>query len=112
MVGDVIGRQNQSPGRILLAVAVTLALCALLVLAAGPFAALPAMLAFLPLIAGHYLGADKLDELIERRRAASRPRPERALRTRVRPPLFDVRGGRLIASSLAKRPPPAAIAYA
>lgn len=112
MLADVIGGQRQSPGRIALALALTLALGGVLALAAGLFAALPALLAFVPLLAGRYIGADRLESLIERRRRSPRPRAVAALRPRVRPVLFDVRGGRLIAASLAERPPPASPAPA
>jgi hypothetical protein len=84
------------------------ALAAGLVLATGPLGALPALLAFVLLFAGHYPGATRLDRMIvaarrsaARSRATSRPAPRRPIRARVR------RGGALIASSLAKRPPPA-----
>ena len=84
------------------------ALAAGLILATGPLGALPALLAFVLLFAGHYPGANRLDRLIiatrrasPRPRAASRRAPRRPIRARIG------RGGALIASSLAKRPPPA-----
>jgi hypothetical protein len=91
-----------------LAIAVTAALAAILVASAGLLAALPALLAFVPLLAGRYVGADTLERLICARgaidrRAARRPHVARAARRTLLP-----RGGRLMACSLAKRPPPAA----
>ena len=66
----------------------------------------PALVLMLPLFAGRYIGERRLLELAPRM-APARRRP----RTRVRPPaLFEpilARGGELIASSLAERPPPA-----
>jgi hypothetical protein len=84
------------------------ALAAILIAAAGPLGALPALLAFALLFAGHYPGADHLDRWIA---AAScedaRERPTSS--SAPRRPIFVLvgRGGFLIASSLAKRPPPA-----
>jgi hypothetical protein len=85
-----------------------LGLAAGLILTTGPLGALPALLAFVILFAGHYPGARHLDRLIvaarrarPRARLAPRRIPRRPIRARVR------RGGALIASSLAKRPPPA-----
>jgi hypothetical protein len=86
---------------------------AVLIAAAGPLGALPALLAFVVLFAGHYPGADRLDRLIlaarrydSRKRASSRRTP--------RLPIFVLisRGGSLIATSLAKRPPPALLKHA
>jgi hypothetical protein len=85
-----------------------ISLAAGLILVAGPLGALPALLAFVLLFAGHYPGARQLDRLIvaarranPRVRLAARPAPRRPIRTRMG------RGGVLIGSSLAKRPPPA-----
>ncbi len=75
-------------------------------LAAGALAALPALLAFLPLFAGRYLGADRLEALIERRTGTTRRRTRSSL-PRFAPHAFQARGGCLIAFALAKRPPPA-----
>ena len=89
------------------------ALAAVLIAAAGPLGALPALLAFALLFAGHYPGADQLDRWIvaasgrdSRRRPSSSAAP--------RQPIFVAigRGGVLIASSLAKRPPPALLSNA
>ncbi len=71
--------------------------------------ALPALLFALPLLAGRYVGEDRLAKLAaafvvaRRRPAASLPTTAR------RSPLAVPRGGRLIAASLAVRPPPAAL---
>lgn len=100
----MIGREK----RALLALVVGGAVLTL-ALAAGVLAALPALLAFGPLLAGRYLGAAKLDELIERRLRPALLRPAtRSRRPRGLGRGFVTRGGRLIASSLAKRPPPPA----
>jgi hypothetical protein len=70
----------------------------------------PALLLCGPLILGRYVGEEQLAELAQRsprcpaRRASMLPVP----RSRVRP---MQRGGRLVASSLAKRPPPLAAAF-
>ena len=82
-------------------------------LAAGALAALPVLLAFLPLAAGRYLGSETLDRIIDRRGTGARRQPAASI-TPPRSPLAASlpRGGRLIASSLAKRPPPRAIATA
>jgi hypothetical protein len=93
-------------GRLAFAIVVTVLLGGILAVASGPLAALPAMLAFLPLLADRYVGTAQLERLIERRR---RPRP--ALRiaascTRAVERVALPRGSRLIACSLAKRPPP------
>jgi hypothetical protein len=102
---------NGTRWRLLLALAVTLALGVTLVLAAGVLAALPALLAFIPLLAGRYLGADKLERLIAARARPSARRPRaRARRPGLAPLALAPRGGRLIAFSLAKRPPPVPLA--
>lgn len=70
---------------------------------------LPLLVLLLPLVGGRYLGEERLIALVRSRaprrpvRAAHAPRP-------VRTPLSLPRGGRLIATSLAVRPPPAALA--
>jgi hypothetical protein len=95
------------------ALLVVAALAVILVAAAGPLGALPALLAFALLFAGHYPGADHLERCIEaascedaRRRPLSSPAPRR--------PIFVLvgRGGFLIAASLAKRPPPSLLSHA
>jgi hypothetical protein len=68
----------------------------------------PLVLVFLPLLAGRYVGEERL----ERMRSGLRRRPRRAPRgvvppARRRPAAALPRGGRLIAHSLAERPPPA-----
>jgi hypothetical protein len=68
--------------------------------------AAPALLFALPLLAGRYVGEEQLARLtgnrvtVRRRAAASLPASAR------RSPRAMVRGGRLIAASLAVRPPP------
>ena len=70
----------------------------------------PALLLCAPLMFGRYLGEEQLAELAKRspqspaRRASRLPVP----RSHVR---LMQRGGRLVASSLAKRPPPPAMAF-
>ena len=70
----------------------------------------PALLLCAPLIFGRYVGEEQLAELAKRsprcivRRASRLPVP----RSHVR---LMQRGGRLVASSLAKRPPPPAAAF-
>jgi hypothetical protein len=70
----------------------------------------PALLLCAPLIFGRYVGEAQLAELANRsprctaRRSAHLPLP----RSHVR---LMQRGGRLVASSLAKRPPPPAAAF-
>jgi hypothetical protein len=101
----------QSPrAKALLGVA---ALAVILVAAAGPLGALPALLAFAVLFAGHYPGADQLDRWIasaSRDDAPRRPSSSAAPRR----PIFVLvgRGGFLIAASLAKRPPPSLLSHA
>ena len=95
-----------APGRSLLGIGVILAMAAVLIAAMGLLGAMPAVLAFALLYCGRYPGARRLDRAIEARRAG---------RLRQRPPCISPlrpsfvlvsRGGQLIASSLAKRPPP------
>jgi hypothetical protein len=66
----------------------------------------PALVLALPLVLGRYLGEEQLAELA----GASRARRAR-VRSRISTPLGHVRvmhrGGRLVASAMAKRPPPA-----
>ena len=71
--------------------------------------ALPALLLALPLMAGRYVGEERLARLAaafvpRRPRAASSLRPPARRSSQPLP-----RGGRLIAASLAVRPPPAAL---
>jgi hypothetical protein len=93
--------------RLLLALGVTACLGGALVLAAGPLAALPALLAFLPLLGGHYLGGRQLERAITARLPGATRRRSVPRRPRPLARAFAARGGRLIADSLAKRPPPA-----
>jgi hypothetical protein len=96
--------------RLAIAIAVTAALVALLVLAAGILAALPALLAFVPLLAGRYLALERLEQLIEAQRARRSQPPEvHSWQPRARFGALVPRGGRLLGSSLAKRPPPASL---
>ena len=70
--------------------------------------ALPAMLFALPLLAGRYVGEERLAKLAASF-AGDRPRPAGSLPATGRRSSRAVpRGGRLIAASLAVRPPPAA----
>jgi hypothetical protein len=66
----------------------------------------PALVLALPLLLGRYLGEEQLAELA----GTSRP-PRARLRSRISTPRGYVRvmyrGGRLVASAMAKRPPPA-----
>lgn len=66
----------------------------------------PALLIFVPLIAGRYVGEELIAKLAVRRRR--RPRPARAI-TVTKRPLARIlpRDTSLIAFSLAERPPPA-----
>ena len=69
--------------------------------------ALPALLFALPLLAGRYVGEDRLARLAAAF-VATRRRPTASVPTTARrAPLAVPRGGRLIAASLAVRPPPA-----
>jgi len=72
----------------------------------------PLLLIVAPLLAGRYLGEERLARAAARRRGS---RPRAALRiglpaATLRPLAELPRGGRLIAFSLASRPPPAAAA--
>jgi hypothetical protein len=72
--------------------------------------ALPALLLALALLSGRYVGEERLARLAAafvpaRRRAATTSLPAHARRS----PRALPRGGRLIAASLAVRPPPAAL---
>lgn len=68
--------------------------------------AAPVLLFALPLLAGRYLGEEQLARLVaavaDRRRRPASSLPTTARRS----PLAVPRGGRLIAASLAVRPPP------
>jgi hypothetical protein len=66
----------------------------------------PALLVALPLALGRFLGEERLAALRARERVRPRLRPAGAISGDPRPPALVPRGGLLIASSLAKRPPP------
>jgi len=72
--------------------------------------ALPALGFFLPLLAGRYVGEERLARLaavVRARRAVRRaPAAVAGAAARLRPAVVLPRGGRLIAASLAVRPPP------
>jgi hypothetical protein len=69
--------------------------------------AVPALLFALPLLAGRYVGEERLARLAAAF-VTTRRRPAGSLRTTARRRMLAVpRGGRLIAASLAVRPPPA-----
>jgi hypothetical protein len=65
----------------------------------------PLVLLALPLIGGRYIGEDRLLRAAEGRRPVGRRRPE-PRKTLPRPARAFPRGGRLIATGLAVRPPP------
>jgi hypothetical protein len=67
----------------------------------------PALLLCAPLIVGRYVGEEQLAELAKRSPRCLVRRASRLLVPRSHVRLMQ-RGGRLVASSLAKRPPPAA----
>lgn len=66
----------------------------------------PTLLILIPLLSGHYVGEELIAKLVAR--TAAPPRPTRAAAQAPGPaPLtWSPRGTRLIAFSLAKRPPP------
>jgi hypothetical protein len=69
--------------------------------------AAPVFLLAVPLLAGRYVGEDRLERLRERRARPSRLRPTAvALPAKRRVVALLPRGGRLIATALAVRPPP------
>jgi hypothetical protein len=71
--------------------------------------AVPALLLFLPLLAGRYVGEERLARLVARWRVR-RPRPAGTFGSARRTPCVPPRGGRLIAAALAQRGPPALLA--
>jgi hypothetical protein len=95
--------------RILIAAAVATSALLLLAAVAGhadvlAYAA-PLFLVAVPLLAGRYVGEERLEAL--RHHVARRPRRPVAERPRAqRPVVLLPRGGRLIAEALAVRPPP------
>jgi hypothetical protein len=68
----------------------------------------PALLLALPLLAGRYLGAERLSRIARARLPRRRARLSLSIPHTWR--LVPPRGGMLIAASLAVRPPPAPIA--
>ena len=104
------------PRRRLVWLAFTLLVAAWLVLAlstgaeTGLLYLAPALALCAPLVLGRYVGEEQLAQLAQR----SPSRPARGA-ARLLVPRSHVRlmqrGGRLVASSLAKRPPPAAAAF-
>jgi hypothetical protein len=71
--------------------------------------AVPALLLFLPLLAGRYVGEARIASLAARRCWAPSRRGVTERGGAPRPPRILPRGGRLIAASLAERGPPAAL---
>jgi len=69
----------------------------------------PALLLAIPLLGGRYVGEDLIAKLVERRRRSRRASASASSRRPVPPATWLARGTRLIASSLAKRPPPATL---
>ena len=94
------------------AMSLSLAVAVLLGLHSELLLALPTLLFALPLLAGRYVGEEVLARLaasfVPPRRRASRAVPSTARRS----PRALPRGGNLIASSLAVRPPPSALRLA
>jgi hypothetical protein len=104
----MVGREQ----RLLLALTAVVSALLLLAALAGhaellAYAA-PALVVALPLIAGRYLGEDAIARLRERAVTRPRRRPATAPMPRPRFAALVPRGGRLLASSLAVRPPPSA----
>jgi hypothetical protein len=100
-----------SRDRRLLAVVAVVALLVLgaLVHGVGPEALLAApLLALLaPLVVGRYLGAEHIERLVAARAPRRHPAARRLAAPAVRAPrVLLPRGGRLLATSLAVRPPP------
>lgn len=99
-----------------LALVCAAAMASLLVLVAGVAGheglvayAAPVLVVVLPLLAGRYLGEEQLVRAVVRaRRERRRPVVVAPISARPVSALFP-RGGRLIASSLAKRPPPVSV---
>jgi hypothetical protein len=69
----------------------------------------PALVLCAPLVLGRYVGEEQLADLAGRRATRTSRRPSPLPRPRSHMRLMQ-RGGRLVASSLAKRPPPRAAA--
>jgi hypothetical protein len=100
-------------GRLTASVALGITVCWALALAfAGSTDVLlfmaPALLLVAPLVAGHYVGETLIAKLVARPR--ERPRRSASRASTPRPPAAWLpRGTRLIAFSLAERPPPAGL---
>jgi hypothetical protein len=96
--------------RLLLAAAVATSALLLLAAAAGHAELLvyaaPLFLIGVPLLAGRYLGEEQLERLRSGRPARRRLAPAVTRPSGRRPAALLARGGRLIAESLAERPPP------
>jgi hypothetical protein len=70
----------------------------------------PALAMAVPLLAGRYLGAERLTRIAQTRSPRRRGAAPAALAPRARGRVLP-RGGLLIAASLAVRPPPAVLAH-
>ena len=68
----------------------------------------PLALLLLTLVAGRYVGEERIARLAARLQRRT-PRARRRLQARPSPPSVLPRGGRLIAASLAQRGPPAVL---
>ncbi len=93
----------------LLAVAGALLLGLLVLVAgAGALLAAPLLALVVPLLAGRYLGEERIERLVAARTAPVQPTARAAsAQPALRAPLVLVpRGGRLLATALAVRPPP------
>lgn len=78
---------------------------------AGVLLATPSLLLVLPLLCGRYVGEDRIARIAARMRGSRSRPPRRGIpepRTPRRPGPVLPRGGRLLATALAVRPPPAA----
>lgn len=90
------------------AVVLTAAL-GLLLAGSGFMVMMPAFLCLLPLVAGRYLGESRIERIVRARSIKRILSAKFSLAPeRLAGYLTPIRGGRLIAASLAVRPPPAA----
>jgi hypothetical protein len=73
--------------------------------------AAPALALLVPLLAGRYVGEEQIERLAAARVARGRPpaRARRSVPALRAPRVLLPRGGRLLATSLAVRPPPALV---
>lgn len=92
-------------GGLLLAVSLLVAVPAI---AEGLLYVAPALLLVLALVQRRYIGEEQIARLAQRLRRPARPRRVQALAPRRAPRVLMPRRGRLLGSSLASRPPPAA----